>query len=49
MFPVNHKKAISLASKEYKNKNGTIRAKKPSKPKTKKKNQHVCPNCNYKF
>ena len=52
MFPdmkIKHKEAISLASEEYRNVNGTIRAKKLSKPKRKKKNQHVCPNCNYKF
>jgi hypothetical protein len=51
MFPdlkLQHRKAISLAGEEYRNENGTTRAKKLTKSKTKKKS-HICPNCNYKF
>jgi hypothetical protein len=58
MFPdvkIPHKKLVSLASEEYRNENGTIRAKKhpkstsQNKTKKTKEQKHVCPNCNYIF
>ncbi len=52
---ISHRQAISLAGEEYRNENGTIRAKKISKTKIHKKtkktknDKHICSNCNYTF